>query len=117
MPHEVEVTTPKAINLDIKFSNGKSVLCPPGSTVKALLTGDEIGYVQAQFEAARKQCRREGNKDADCDGGGIKVLDKEYDAIPEGSKKDRALHPEKYADKPAAPEKVKPVKAEPAKSK
>lgn len=93
---EVEVETPKAVNLDVVFSNGKRVSCPPASRTKALLAGDELGRLEAQFMEARKQARREGSRDSDVDGGGIKVLTPGYDEVPVGSKKHRAMHPEEY---------------------
>src|ERR1044072_4011818 len=93
---EVEVETPKAIHLEVKFADGKTVTCPRGSKTKALLTGDQVGYVMATLDALRKQAKREGAMDSEVVGGGVKFLTEGYDVVPVGSKKHRALHPEEY---------------------
>ncbi len=93
---EVEVETPKAVHLEVKFADGKSVICPKGTKTKALLTGDQLGYVSATLEALRRQAKREGAMDADVVGGGCKVLTPGYGEVPVGSKAHRALHPDEY---------------------
>lgn len=95
--HEVEVSTPKAIALNLLLANGKSINCPAGGKVRMMLTGDEIGRAEATIEAARRTAKRDGALDAEVLGGGVKVLTKGYgeEAVP-GTKKHRLEHPEEY---------------------
>lgn len=110
--HEVEIETPKAVHLEVKFADGKTVLCQKGSKTKALLTGDQIGYVSATLEALRKQAKREGAMDSEVLGGGVRVLDPDYDVVPVGSKKHRSMHPAEYdGDGNHKSNKAKPAKA------
>lgn len=94
----VEVTTPKAVGINLSFANGKAVSVPPGGTVRGLmLTGDELGRLEATLDSGRRQAKREGALDEEVMGGGVKVLSPGYyDPPAVGSKKHRMLHPDEY---------------------
>lgn len=84
---EVEITTPKAVALNLMLANGKSIAVPPNGSSRFLLTGDELGRVEATLDHGRRAAKREGAMDSEVVGGGIKVLTPGYGEVPKGSKK------------------------------
>lgn len=91
MPFVCEVTAPAAVPVNVQFANGKTVIVPGGQRGEFSLTGDEIGRVEAEIDAARRRAKREGAYDHEVLGGGLKVKSKDYGKVPKGSKKEKLL--------------------------
>lgn len=94
---DCEITTPKAVHLNILLANGKSINVPAGATMRYQLTGDELGRTEGSLEAGRKAAKREGALDSEVLGGGIQVLSPGYyDPPAVGTKKHRLANPDEY---------------------
>ena len=98
-----QVYAHKGIGMECKLAGGKTIAVPAGGKYEGDLTGDQLGVVRAYLGSQAHYARLAPSQ---LDG---KVVCAEAEVgPPKGSKAHRALHPEEYVAKKAAP--VVPVK-------